>query len=76
VNAGSGAVRVVDEWVAVLVVSAGVVAVLVVFAGVGAAAVVVGCVSGGALAFVTVFVPEPHAVSSTIAHAHSAAEVA
>jgi hypothetical protein len=70
VNAGSGAERVVVDGVGVLVevVRAGVVALRVVF-GVAVLAV---CETGGTLDAVTVFVPDPQAVSSAPAQAHSA----
>ena len=73
-NAGSGAARVVVEGVVVLVdvVCAGVVAVLVVF-GFAVVAVVAVREAGGTLEAVTVFVPDPQAVSRAAAHAHSAA---
>jgi len=63
------------ELVVVLVgvVCACVVAVLVVFVVLGSVCAAVDCVGGGALAFVTVLVSEPHAASSAIALAHSAA---
>lgn len=75
VNAGSGAARVVVEDVRLLVgvVCVCVVGVLVVFAVSGRVCVAVDSVSGGAPAFVTVLVPEPHAASSAIALAHDAA---
>jgi hypothetical protein len=67
-NAGSGAERVVDEPVVVvaLVVVGGVFAVLD-FVVLVVGAVVAVWDTGGALAAVTVFVPEPHAASSAAA---------